>query len=155
MNPSTDQALHTLRAIAAFETFKGILALLLLWLVLTLTHLDLHAWALSHIVGLGLDPVSRYPAMVLDYADALPHTDLRIVTWLALGYAALRFVEAFGLWQNMNWAKYLGAGSGGIYIPFEVEHWLNDPNALSMLILGTNICIVGYLIYHLWQERAP
>jgi uncharacterized membrane protein (DUF2068 family) len=153
MSHAPDTPLHTLRTIAAFEALKGVLALLVLDLVLMLTHVDMHAWLLSHFQSYGLDPNSRLPAMALDYADALPHTDLRVVIWLALVYSSLRFCEAFGLWRNMNWAKYLGAGSGAIYIPFEVEHLINEPNIGSIAILGINIYIVAYLLMHLWQEK--
>ena len=153
MSHAHDTSLHTLRSIAAFEALKGVLALLVLGLVLKLTHVDMHAWLLSHLQSYGLDPSSRLPAIALDYANALPHTDLRVVIWLVLGYASLRFCEAFGLWCNMNWAKYLGAGSGAIYIPFEVEHLINEPNVWSIAILGTNIYIVAYLVMHLLQEK--
>jgi uncharacterized membrane protein (DUF2068 family) len=152
-NTSANAPLHTLRSIAAFEALKGVLALMLLGLVLSLTHVNMHAWVLSHIQSWGLNPESRFPAMALDYADALPHTDLHTVIWLALGYASLRFCEAFGLWNNMNWAKYLGAGSGAIYIPFEIEHLINEPNSGSIAILGINIYIVAYLLMHLLHEK--
>jgi len=38
----------------------------------------------------------------------------------ALFYSGLRFLEAVGLWKDRNWAKWLGAISGGIYIPVEI-----------------------------------
>lgn len=153
MSHATDTSLHTLRSIAAFEALKGVLALLVLGLVLKLAHVDMHAWLLSQLQAYGLDANSRLPAMALQYSDALPQTDLRMVMGLALGYSSLRFCEAFGLWRNMNWAKYLGAGSGAIYIPFEVEHLIDAPNMGSIAILGINIYIVAYLLMHLWQEK--
>ena len=154
MTHAANAPLHTLRSIAAFEALKGVLALLVLGLVLKLTHVDVHAWLLSHLQSHGLDPNSRLPAMALNYADALPHTDVRMVIGLALGYTSLRFCEAFGLWRNMNWAKYLGAGSGAIYIPFEIEHLLSEPNFGSIAILGINIYIVVYLVMHLRYEKT-
>ncbi len=152
-NTSANAPLHTLQSIAAFEAVKGLLALVLLGLVLSLTQVNMHAWVLSHIQSWGLNPENRFAAMALDYAEALPHTDLHVVIWLALGYTALRFCEAFGLWNNMNWAKYLGAGSGAIYIPFEIEHLINEPNMGSIAILGINIYIVAYLLMHLLHEK--
>ena len=73
---------------------------------------------------------------------------------LLLAYAGLRFTEALGLWHNKRWAKYLGATSGAIYIPFEIDHLLHQPNLGSIAILGVNIYIVVYLVMHLSLEKT-
>ena len=145
---------HTLRSIAAFEAFKGTIALLLLGLVLSLAQVDLHTWVLTHMQALGFNPSSHYPAVVLAYADVASHSDWRVLMGLLLAYAGLRFTEALGLWHNKRWAKYLGAGSGAIYIPFEIDHLLHQPNLGSIAILGINVYIVVYLVMHLSLEKT-
>jgi hypothetical protein len=35
-------------------------------------------------------------------------------------YVLVRFVEAYGLWHYKEWAKWVSALSGEIYIPFEL-----------------------------------
>jgi uncharacterized membrane protein (DUF2068 family) len=50
------------------------------------------------------------------------------------------------------WGEYLGALSGGIYIPFEVAHWVREPAWLSACVVLFNVVIVGYLTHALWQR---
>lgn len=142
-----------LRAIALFETAKGLLALLTLLAVLNLLHRDLHALAVQWIATLGIDPQAHLAAVLLDYADSLPHIDTQLLTGGAFAYASVRFVEAWGLWRTRRWAEYLGAGSGGIYVPFELLEFAHKPSWLTALVLLVNLGIVAYLVWHLWHVR--
>ena len=71
---------------------------------------------------------------------------------LGSAYIAMRFIEAAGLWLGKVWGEYLGALSGGIYIPFEIIHWADDPTGLNAFIVVLNILIVGILTHALWQR---
>ena len=72
---------------------------------------------------------------------------------LALAYTTLRFIEATGLWLAQAWGEYLGALSGGIYIPFEVTHFIDEPSWMNAFIVALNATIVGYLVYALWRRH--
>ena len=153
LDPSQRKAL---RAIAVFEAAKGAVVLAGLIGLMDLLHTDVQAWALTLIGRFGLDPEAPYPSMLLHYAALLPNADIRMLVMLASAYITLRAVEATGLWFAQVWAEYLGALSGGIYIPFEVSHLVGEPNWLNAIIVLINLVIVGYLVYALWlrHQRA-
>ena len=62
----------------------------------------------------------------------------------------VRAIEAAGLWFHKAWAEYLGAFSGGIYIPFELVHWAHEPTWINAGLVALNGVIVGYLIHAGW-----
>jgi uncharacterized membrane protein (DUF2068 family) len=142
-----------LHAIAIFEATKGLAALAGLIGVLDLLHRDVRAVVLTLIGRFGLDPESHYPSLLLHYADLLPEANVHMLVTLASAYIALRLMEAIGLWLNKAWGEYLGALSGGIYIPFEIMHWLHEPTWMNALIVMLNAAIVAYLAYVLWQRH--
>jgi uncharacterized membrane protein (DUF2068 family) len=142
-----------LQAIAIFEATKGMGALAGLIGVLDLLHRDVRAVVLALIGRFGLDPEAHYPSLLLHYADLLPDTDVHLLVMLASAYIALRFMEATGLWLGKAWGEYLGAMSGGIYIPFELIHLFDEPSWMNAAIVALNAIIVGYLAYALWRRR--
>jgi uncharacterized membrane protein (DUF2068 family) len=155
---ATQDPRSALRAIAIFDVVMGLAALAGLIAVLGLLHHDMRALAMSWIDSLGLDPKSHYPSLLLHYADVLPNTNVPMLVLLFCAFIALRFVEATGLWLGKAWGEYLGALSGGVYIPFEVVHWVRQPSWLSALVALMNVLIVGYLTHALWQRlhhKAP
>ena len=141
-----------LRTIAIFAALVGFAALAGLIAVLDLLHHDVHALAMSLIDRFGLDPEMHYPTLLLHYADVLPDMNVPLLVVLVCAFIALRFVEATGLWLGKVWGEYLGALSGGIYIPFEVVHWLREPTWLSAFVVVLNVVIVGFLTHALWQR---
>ena len=144
---------RALRAIALFEATKGVAVLAGLIGLIDLLHSDVQAIALALIGRFGLDPDARYPSMLLHYAALLPDADIRMLVMLGSAYITLRFVEATGLWFTQAWAEYLGALSGGIYIPFEVSHFVHEPDWVNAIIVLINVVIVGYLVYALWRRH--
>jgi uncharacterized membrane protein (DUF2068 family) len=144
---------NALHAIAIFEATKGLAALAGLIGVLDLLHHDVRAVVLTLIGRFGLDPESHYPSLLLHYADLLPAADVHMLVMLASAYIALRFIEATGLWLGKAWGEYLGALSGGIYIPFEVMHFIDEPTWMNAFIVALNAVIVGYLAYALWHRH--
>ena len=149
---SAQDSRRALRAIAIFAAVVGFAALAGLIGVLDLLHHDAHALAMSLIERFGLDPEAHYPSLLLHYADVLPNANVPLLVALMCAFIALRFVEATGLWLGRVWGEYLGALSGGIYIPFEVMHWLHEPTWLSAFVVLLNVVIVGYLTHALWQR---
>ena len=141
------------QAIAIFEATKGLAALAGLIGILDLLHRDVRAVVLTLIGRFGLDPEAHYPSMLLHYAELLPDTDVHMLVTLASAYITLRFIEATGLWLHKAWGEYLGALSGGIYIPFEVVHFIDEPSWMNAFIVTLNTLIVGYLTYALWRRH--
>ena len=150
--PGQRNALH---AIAAFEATKGAAALAGLIGVLDLLHRDVRAVVMALIGRFGLDPEAHYPSLLLHYADLLPNADVHMLVMLGAAYIALRFVEATGLWLGKAWGEDLGAFSGGIYIPFELDHLAHEPSLINIGVVLLNTAIVAYLVRALWLRRHP
>lgn len=150
--PGQRSALH---AIAAFEATKGAAALAGLIGVLDLLHRDVRAVVMALIGRFGLDPEAHYPSLLLHYADLLPNADVHMLVMLGVAYIALRFIEATGLWLGKAWGEYLGAFSGGIYIPFELDHLVHELSLINFGVVLLNTAIVAYLVRALWLRRHP
>ncbi|PIT79266.1 hypothetical protein B9Z39_12420 [Limnohabitans sp. JirII-29] len=142
-----------LHAIAFFEATKGLAASAGLIGVLDLLHQDVRAVVMALIGRFGLDPEAHYPSLLLHYAELLPNADVHMLVALGLAYIALRFLEAAGLWLGKAWGEYLGALSGGVYIPFELIHLIHEPSVLNLSVVLVNVLIVGYLTHALWQRH--
>ncbi|AVS90108.1 DUF2127 domain-containing protein [Paracidovorax avenae] len=140
---------RALRTIATLEAVKGVVALMAGLGLLGLLHHDLHHAAVSLIGHVGLNPGERYPEMLLSRLDLLAHEDFRWLLLAVIAYAALRFTEAYGLWKDRAWGEALGALSGGLYIPFELWHWLHRPSWAASLVIAFNAGVVGYLAWRL------
>lgn len=152
MNPAPTQR-STLQTIAVFEAVKGLAALAGLIGILDLLHRDVRSVVMTLIGRFGLDPEAHYPSLLLHYADLLPNADVHMLVMLGSAYIALRFVEASGLWLGKAWGEYLGALSGGIYIPFELIHLLHEPSVVNAGVVLLNGAIVAYLARALWLRH--
>ena len=146
---------RTLRAIAAFEALKGIVALAAGLGVVGLLHRDLHRIAASLIGHVGLDPGAHYPAMILRTVDMLHVANLRALLLAVAGYACVRFLESYGLWRNRAWGKWLGALSGALYVPFELRHLVYRPTVAAAVVITVNIVVVGFLAWQIASARHP
>jgi uncharacterized membrane protein (DUF2068 family) len=144
---------RALRSIALFEAIKGVTELAASLGFLSMSHHDLRHLAEELIGRFGLNPGAHYPSVILHYADVLADANLRSLVLLATGYVVLRFCEAYGLWYQRIWGQWLGALSGGIYVPFEIRHLMNRPSVAGVVVLASNVLVVAYLAFRLWRER--
>jgi uncharacterized membrane protein (DUF2068 family) len=71
----------------------------------------------------------------------------------AMLYAAVRWIEAYGLWLGRRWAEWFAVASGVIYVPAELYELSRSVSWTKLLLLAANVCIVAYLIYVLWNSR--
>ena len=141
------------KGVAAFEAIKGLAALAGLMGLLRLLHHDLHHLALELIGHMGLSVHQHYPELLLSAADTLNATPIHTVVLVGLGYAATRFIEAWGLWHDKAWGEWFGALACGIYIPFEVRHVLQAPHWQGMAVLAVNAALMAVLLVRLNQRR--
>ncbi len=143
----------TIRFIAFFEAFKGLVVLLAGLGLLSLLHKDLHDVAVRLVHHSHLDPASRYPRI---FIDAVGHMQDSRLVWLALGaaaYSAIRLAEAYGLFYERAWAEWLAAGSGAIYVPLELFRVLRHPDWLNILMFLLNVAVVAVMVNALWRRR--
>lgn len=147
-----------LRWVALFEFAKGLVVVLATTGVLALAHQDLHGIAVRLMEHTHLNPAAHYPGAVLGAIDRLQSghrqgDPLLLLALGALAYAAVRFVEAWGLFFDRAWAEVLAAGSGAIYVPFEVIELVKRPGALGAVLLLFNLAVVAVMLWALRHRR--
>lgn len=142
-----------LRAVAVCEGTKGVLVLAVGLGLLGFIHRDLQQLAEGVVGHLHLNPSARYPRVFLMLASRLDGVQLWTVAVGALVYSGLRLLEAVGLWKDRSWAKWLGAISGGIYVPVEIYEAARKVTATRLTLFALNVVVVAYLVRNLWQKR--
>lgn len=127
-----------LRAVALFEAIKGLFALLVAGALAASgpdalrdrTERVLH-WA-------GVDTGQGGAALL----DTITPQTLHIAIVVALIYAAMRLVEAWGLWRHRAWASWLGLIGAAVYLPFEIHALWRHPDWLTWTVLLLNLLVV-------------
>ncbi|MGB5097592.1 MAG: DUF2127 domain-containing protein [Porticoccaceae bacterium] len=147
------QTHRAIRAVAAFEAFKGLLALAAASGLFLLLHKDLRNVAITLVEHAHLNPAAHYPSIFIVAAEHLQNTRFRLIALGAAAYSSLRFVEAYGLFREAVWAEVLAAVSGAIYIPFEVIEIMRRPGWLSVGALVVNLAVVAIMVVALLQRR--
>ena len=149
-----------LRGVALFEAGKGLLAILAAVWVLTLRHKDMKEVAENLLTQLHrvlhINPDRHFFQWMMRSVGGVTPSGLRVVALLILGYAAIRFVEATGLWLEKEWAEWFALLSGAAYTPFLVYELARHPTGFKWLALALNIVIVVYLAWLLrdsYQRR--
>ncbi len=145
-----------LRALAVYEAAKGALVLLAGFGLLSFLQYDAQHFAEQLVAHLHLNPAKGYPRIFIDAAANVTDARLRLLAGLALVYAAVKGILAYGLWLERRWAEWFAVASGAIYVPAEVYEIARGVTWTKILLLIVNVCIVAYLIYVLWRsERSP
>lgn len=145
-NPS--ESSESIKAVAIYEIVKGIGALLgagALWL----WHTDLQHWLTTAVeswhqrFGQLLAPQVESTVQLAQQASK----NWTLFLLLIFAYASLRFIEAYGLWQDKTWAYWFSVIGYGIFIPIELYYLLASPFdwfKLGIFVLNIVIVIVVY-----------
>ena len=141
-----------LRAVASLEALKGILAIVAGIGLFTLLHKDLGEMAENIVEALHLNPAHRIAQAFITAADRVSDTRIVAFACIAFGYAAIRFVEAYGLWHARAWAEWFAIISGAAYLPWEILEVSKHPHhVIRWAVLVINIIVVLYMIYVRWD----
>jgi len=135
-----------LRTIAVFEAAKGGIVLLLGCGVLDLIHKNLDAIAERLAEVLRVNPDGKLSNLFVKLAS---HATDRLLWMLAIGalvYAAVRAVEAYGLWREREWAQWFALLSTALYLPAELYWLLGHPTWLKCSALITNIAVLLFML---------
>lgn len=135
-----------LRTVAVLEATKGILVLLLGFGVLALIHKNLDDVAEWLTEILRVNPEGKLSNLFFKTADRATDKTLWVLAIGALVYAAVRFVEAFGLWREREWAQWFALLSGALYLPWELYSLLRHPRPLKWGVVAANAVIVLYML---------
>jgi len=134
------------RIIAVYEATKGFLILAVGIGLLALVHRDLQALAESLVEHLHFNPAGHFSQIFVEAAKNLTDAKLRVAATIAFFDAALRLVQAYGLWHLFAWAEWLTIASSAIYLPIEIYEIFHKPTALRGFIFLANLAIVIYLL---------
>src|ERR1700722_5601257 len=91
---------QVLKAVALFECFKGIFVALMGLCALALVHKDVWLYAESLLALFHISTDRRSAQLFLDFADNVTDARLWAAARIAFAYSALRFTEAYGLWEG-------------------------------------------------------
>ncbi len=100
--------------------------------MLDLIHKNLHAIAERLAEVLHVSPDGKLSNVFVKLAS---HATDRLLWMLAIGalvYAAVRSVEAYGLWREREWAQWFALLSTALYLPPELYWLLGHPTWLKM-----------------------
>ena len=142
-----------MRVVACFEGAKALLVLAAGFGLLTMVHKSVQQVAEELVQHLHLDPASHYPRIFLDVVAHAGNVRLWMLSLFAFTYAALRMLEAYGLWHERRWAEWVAVISGGIYIPFEIYELSLGVSLLKLCTFAVNVVIVSYLSWYLVKQR--
>lgn len=131
-----------LRAVAVFEAGKGVAALLAAGALGWLGAPQLQRLAESLAARVGA-PLDRDRVAWLERVFDAGTLDLVLVVLLL--YAAVRFVEAWGLWRARGWASWLGCIGAAMYLPIELRELWRHPGWLPATVLAINLSVVWVL----------
>lgn len=139
-----------LRAVALFEAGKGIVAALgaVALLVLGADGLRHALESLLHL--LRMDAMHGHPSPML---AAITLERVHLAVLVALLYAGLRFIEAWGLWRHRAWASWLGVIGAAAYLPFELDALARHPHVFTAGLLAINLLVVWVLVRDLMKRR--
>ena len=148
-NATIEHALHLdarrkLRIVAGIDVVKGLVILAIGFGLLSAHSHVLENGGVSLLRLLDIDPtlgLARRFLALLHAADS----EHGLLVLAAVAYAALRFVEAYGLWFMRNWARWLGIVSCAIYVPFELYYLFRTPSWTSVSVLAINLAVLWLL----------
>jgi|SRR5579859_6575039 len=136
-----------LRAVALLEILKGILAIAGAIGLFTLRHKDIGDVVENLVESLHLNPAHRLVQALITAADRVGEKKILAMICVAVAYAIIRFVEAYGLWNGRAWAEWFAILSGSAYLPWEIVEVIKHHNRFRWAVLIVNILVVLYMIY--------
>ncbi len=144
---------YGLRTVAVFEAIKGAAAIALVVVLLSLLHKDLDAVVDQLTHWLRLNPDSRVADWFYDLADRTTGRGIWAAATVGLAYSCCRFVEAYGLWHERQWAEWFAVISGAMFVPVEVFAVIAHPHPARFLVLVCNILVVLFVLAILLETR--
>lgn len=135
-----------LHFIAVFEALKGLLVLAAGVGILQLLKTNIAEMGRLLLIHVGFNPDKGYPQTMVKFLSRINDGDIILIAVLATCYALIRFFEAYGLWRERAWAKWLAIISGALYLPFEFVELYKSYSHLKLAFTLANIAVVAYLV---------
>ena len=139
---------ESIKAVALYEIVKGVGALTAAG-ALGIWHKDINQW-LATATQTWQQQFGQLLAPQVESTVELAQKASKNWTLFLLFifvYISLRFIEAYGLWQDKTWAYWFSVIGYGIFIPIELYYLIVSPFdwfKLGILLLNIVIVIVVY-----------
>ncbi|HTL17766.1 MAG TPA: DUF2127 domain-containing protein [Patescibacteria group bacterium] len=153
MNERSRRPPIALRSIAALEAAKGLLVLAAACGLLSLRHTDLHAATDAFLLRHGINPERHYMRLFIEGVARATNHHVGEIALCGFAYAAVRFIESYGLWRERSWAEWFAVISAGLYLPLELTHFGRHPSRFNAGVIFVNMLIMLYLANLLGQKR--
>ena len=141
-----------LLVIAVFKFIKGAVLLALAFGALTLLHKDVAAVVEHWLDQLRIDPDNEFIGALLSKLQLVHTKELKELSALGAGYAALFLTEGTGLLFRKRWAEWLTIVATSSLMPIELYELIKQFTAVRLLALVVNAAVVVYLIYVVRQK---
>lgn len=149
MSPAAPRRLDGLRLIALFKFAKALLLLAMTWGLMRMLDPELVANLREWTGSLTDSFARRLLLQALGWIDRMLDGHGTAVFIVTLGYVAVLFTEAIGLWLRRTWAEWLTVSVTAALIPLELWRLLfgsHHRHLALMVVMAANIAIVAYLV---------
>ena len=151
--PSHSHGNRALFAIALFKFVKGAALLALAFGALTLLHKDVASEVANWLDQLRIDPDNQFIGTLLRKLELVHSKELKELSALGAGYAALFLTEGTGLLFRKRWAEWLTIIATSSLMPIELYELIKQFTAVRLIALLINAVVVLYLIYLVRQKE--
>ena len=143
----------TLLVIAVFKFIKGALLLTLAFGALTLLHKDVASEVERWLDQLKIDADNQFIGTLLTKLQLVHTKELKEMSALGAGYAAVFLVEGTGLLFRKRWAEWLTIVVTSSLMPFEVYELIKQFTVVRLLVILVNAAVVLFLIYRVQRKE--
>jgi len=120
---------------------------------LTFLHKDVASEVQRWLDQLRIDPDNKFIGALLGKLQLVHTKELKEISALGAGYAALFLTEGTGLLFRKRWAEWLTIVATSSLMPIEVYELVEKFTAVRLFALLINAAVVLYLIYLLRQKE--
>ena len=139
-------------AIAVFKFIKGAVFLALALGALGMFHKDVAAHVEHWFDQVRIDPDNQFIGALLSKLQLVHTKELKELSALGAGYAALFLTEGTGLLFRKRWAEWLTIVATSSLMPFEIYELIKEFTGVRLLALLINAAAVLYLVYLVRQK---
>jgi len=143
----------TLLVIAVLKFVKGAVLLTLAFGALSLLHKDVASEVEHWLDQLRIDPDNEFIGTLLSKLQFVHTKELKEMSALGAGYAALFLTEGTGLLFRKRCAEWLTIVATGSLMPLEVHELIKEFTVVRLLVVLVNAAVVLFLIYRVRQKE--
>ena len=142
-----------LLVIAVFKFIKGAVLLALAFGALSFLHRDVASVVEHWLDQWRIDADNQFIGALLSKLQLVHTKEIKELSALGAGYAALFLIEGTGLLLRKYWAEWLTIIATSSLMPIEVYELVEKFTAVRLLALLANAAVVLYLIYLVRQKE--